>query len=247
MIAGQLALLQDPAAEPLANYHDSGYRALEVEETQTYLDDELTIQSGMIAGRVPSQREKVVTNGHEIEVEQVTTSEKVATEFVADVDDEGWILAERTHSSEEDHEPDWPFNDLSTRVGQAIDPMQLKPYEFVRNQRDADRDYTVEMASREYNMDDVSIEWGQGALKKDAIKSDVGVALTTHWRDQFVRLVIYGSGYLAIWEPAEMKPELLGRFIHEEIVPIAHYGEDEVEEDGEETDQETLDNERVTA
>ncbi|WP_436344471.1 hypothetical protein [Natronorubrum sp. FCH18a] len=240
MIAGQLALLADPADEPLENYHQGNTRAIEVVETQTYLDDDLVIQSGNVAGEVVKQDERVLINGHDIETETRDVRRKVASEWVADVDGGGWILAERTHTSDLEHEPDWPFNDFSTRIGQEIAPVRLKPWEFVRNQRDAGREWTVEMATHESNLDDVTIEWGAGALKSKAVDADVGVALTTHWRDQFVRLVIYASGYIAIWEPEEMKPELLGRFIDEEIVPIAYFGDDaEVEED-DQAEQSTL-------
>ncbi|ELZ12043.1 hypothetical protein C478_10593 [Natrinema thermotolerans DSM 11552] len=241
MIAGQLALLQEPAAEPLENHHDQTGRALQVEETQTYLDEDLTIQSGLVAGEVPKEDERVLLDGHEIETETRTVTRRVASEWVADVDGEGWILAERTHTSDLEHEPDWPFNEFSKLAGPEIAPVRLKPWEFVRRQRDEGRTWTVEMTTHESNLDDTTIEWGNGALKSKAVNSDVGVAGTVFWNDVHVRLVIYSSGYIAIWEPAEMKPELLGRFIHEEIVPIATFADDvEVEED-EVAEQKTLD------
>ncbi|AFO57036.1 MULTISPECIES: hypothetical protein [unclassified Natrinema] len=247
MIAGQLAFLAEAAAEPLENHHDQTGRALEVEETQTYLDEDLTIQSGMVAGEVPQEEERVLTDGHEIETETRNVKRRVASEWVADVDGEGWILAEQTHTSDLEHEPDWPFNDFSRFAGPEIAPVQLKPWEFVRNQRDADREWTVEMTTYESNLDDTTIEWGHGALKSKATDADVGVALTTFWNDVHVRLVIYSSGYLAIWEPGEMKPELLGRFIHEEIVPIATFDDDaEVEED-QEAEQSTFEDSGVKA
>ncbi|SEW09964.1 hypothetical protein [Natrinema salifodinae] len=246
MIAGQLALLAEPAAEPLESTHDQTARALEVEETQTYLNDDLTIQSGLIAGEVPKEDERVLLDGHEIETETRKVTRRVASEWVADVDGEGWILAEQTHTSDLEHEPDWPFNDFSRYAGPEIAPVRLKPWEFVRTQRDEGREWTVEMVTQESNLDDVSIEWGHGALKSKATDADVGAALTTFWNDVHIRLVIYASGYLAIWEPEEMKPELLGRFIHEEIVPIATF-EDEPEVEEDETNQATLEDERVEA
>ncbi|MDQ2052923.1 hypothetical protein RBH26_21000 [Natronolimnohabitans sp. A-GB9] len=246
MIAGQLAFLADPADEPLESTHQGNTRAIEVEETQTYLNDELVIQSGTVAGEVVKQDERVIIDGTTIETETRDVRRKVASEFVADVDSGGWILAERTHTSELEHEPDWPFNDISTQVGQEIAPVRLKPWEFVRNQRDEDRTFTVEMATSEHNLDDVSIEWGHGALKSKAVNADVGVALTTFWNDVHVRLVIYQSGYLAIWEPEEMQPELLGRFLDEEIVPIATFDDDpEVDED--QVEQQTFEDSGVEA
>ncbi len=246
MIAGQLALLSEPAEEPLESTHDQTSRALEVEETQTYLDDELVIQSGTVAGEVVKQDERVLIDGTTIETEIRNVRRKVASKFVADVDGEGWILAERTHTSDLEHEPDWPFNEFQQLAKAEIAPVRLKPWEFVRRQRDEGRDWTVEMATRERNLDDVSIDWGT-AQKYDAVNADVGVALTTHWRDMFVRLVIYASGYLAIWEPDEMKPELLGRFLDEEIVPIATFADGVEIEETEEAEQVTIEDERVEA
>ena len=239
MIAGQLALLAEAAAEPLESSHDHTGRALEVEETHAYLDD-LVIQSGLVAGEVPKEEERVLLDGHEIETETRSVKRRVASEWVADVDGEGWILAEQTHTSDLEHEPDWPFNEFQHLAGAEIAPVRLKPWEFIRNQRDAGRTWNVEMTTHESNLDDTTIEWGHGALKSKAVNADIGVAGTVFWNDVHIRLVIYSSGYLAIWEPAEMKPELLGRFIHEEIVPIATFADEpEVEED-EEAEQKTL-------
>ncbi|AXR78968.1 hypothetical protein [Natrarchaeobaculum sulfurireducens] len=247
MIAGQLGFLSEPASEPLENYHDQTGRAVHVEETQTYLDDELIIQSGMVAGDVPKQTERVLLDGHEIDTETRTVSRRVASKFVADVSGEGWVLAERTHSSDLEHEPDWPFNEFSKVTGPEISPVRLKPWEFVRTQRDEGRTFTVEMSTNESNLDDVSIEWGHGALKATAVNADVGVALTTFWNDVHIRLVIYASGYLAIWEPAEMKPELLGRFINEEIVPIATFDPAAEPEEKQGVEQSTLGDSGVDA
>lgn len=247
MIDGQLALLADPADELLENYYDQTGRALEVEETQTYLDDEFTIQSGLVAGEVTKEEERVLLDEHEIETETRNVKRRVASDWVADVDGEGWILASRTHTSDLEHEPDWPFNEFSKVAGPEIAPVRLKPWEFVRNQRDAGRTWTVEMTTHESNLDDTTIEWGNGALKSKAVNSDVGVALTTFWRDIHVRLVIYSSGYIAIWEPAEMKPELLGRFIHEEIIPIATFDDEADVEEKQDAEQKTLEDNEVSA
>ena len=247
MIDGKLAYLDETADEPLENYHDT-HRALHVESAVTYLDDELTVQRGTVAGRVPKEEEIVSMDGHVVEIERETRTRTVASDFIADVQDGGWVVAERTHTPREDDEHldvDWPFTEFVKRTGVEIDHVGLSPAEFVRNQRDADRDYTIEMASREFNGDDISIQWGQGAMQKDAIKSDVGVALTTLWNGEFVRLVVYGSGYFAVWEPEEMAIEQFARFVDEEIVPIARVLEDDEAED--ETEQDTLESERVEA
>ncbi|GAB3669608.1 hypothetical protein [Halopiger thermotolerans] len=248
MIDGTLAFLRGPASDPLENYHDT-HRSLHVKSAVDYLD-ELTVQRGKIAGRVPKEEEIVDRDGHEIEVSRETRTRMVASDWIADVQDGGWVVAERTHTPREQDEHldvDWPFTEFVKRTGVAgIDPVAFSPAEFVRNQRDAGRDFTIEMASREYNTDDVSIQWGEGAMKKDAVKSNVGVALTTHWNGEFVRLVLYQSGYFAIWEPEEMAVEEFARFVDEEIVPIAYVLEEDEDEE-EETEQETLEKAEVKA
>lgn len=245
MIDGTLAFLRESASEPVANYNDT-HRAIEVESTISYLDDDLTVQRGQVAGRVPKQEEIVEMSGHEIEVDRETRKRTVASDWFADVQDGGWVVASRTHTppkNDEHYDVDWPFTEFVKHTGCNIDPVHISPGKFVRRQRDNDRDYTIEMASREFNGDDVSIQWGQGAMKKDAIKSDVGVALTTLWHGEFVRLVVYGSGFFAVWEPEDMSIETFARFVSEEIVPIAHALEDEEEE----SEQETLDRAEVSA
>jgi len=130
MIAGTIAMLTEAADDPLEDYHDSGQRAIDVEASHTYLDGH-RIQSGMVAGPVPEQTEQVTLDGSSIEVEQRDTRRLAASEFVADVDGAGWILAERTQPTDEEHRPPWPFTIFSTRLGYEIEPMGFDPTAFV--------------------------------------------------------------------------------------------------------------------
>jgi len=233
MIAGTLALLEEPADDPLDNHYDSGGRAVDVEASHTYLDG-YRVQTGTIAGDVTTERERVSLSGSSIEVERRPTSKKAASEFVADVTDQGWVLAERTWSTEEEHRPDWPFSDLQILTGQTIVPMALDPGEFVENQLDADRSPSVEMRTIE-GADGTEISWTNTTGSQGTL-ANVGVALRTQWQGMYLRLVVYESGYVAIWEPEDMAPEALGRFVHEEIVPVAEPLEDQ-DEDETETEQ----------
>jgi len=219
MIAGTLAVLEEPAAAPLSDYHDSGQRALDVDESHTYLD-EYRIQQGRVAGRVKQEAERVHINGSDIAVERTPTRATVATPFIADVDRDGWILAERTHTTGEDHLPPWPFSQFQVITGATITPMGLDVPAFVERQQDAGREVTVEMTTTEReHSGDTRIQWESQSVDA-ATRANVGTALTVHWGGRFVRLVAYASGYVAIWEP-ELPPATVGRFVHEEVVPVA--------------------------
>jgi len=232
MIAGTFATLAAPADEPLEDYHDSANRTLDVDASHTYLDGH-RIQSGMIAGDVTETVERVTTAGGDIDVEQRETQRTAATEWVADVDTDGWILAERTWPSDEEHKPDWPFSAFEVLTGQEIQPMAFDPAAFVERQRDEDREPVVEMTTVG-SPNGTRINWGRDPGLKGK-RANTGVALATRWAGEFVRLVVYASGYTAIWEPADMAPELVGRFVHEELIPIA-----EPLTEGETTEQEEL-------
>lgn len=218
MIAGTLGMLAEPVADPLEDYSDSGGRVCEVEASHTYLDGH-RIQSGQIAGTVPVHEERVDTTGGEIDVEQRTTRKTVASEWVADVQQDGWILAERTWPTEEDHRPEWPFAAVEVLCGQDIVPMAFDPAAFADSQDDA----VVEMTTIE-SANGTRINWDRDP-GRSGTRANTGVALETQWGGQFVRLAMYASGYLAIWEPADWAPEKVGRFVHEEIIPVAEPAE----------------------
>lgn len=233
---GALGFLADTADRPLEDRHEKGYRAIEVDGSYEYLDGH-RVQTGKVADRVPTMKEQVYLDGSTIEVEQETGSKLVASEWLADVQADGWILAERTYSSDEDYLPDWPFSYFGRTIGTEIRPMGIDVSAFVERQEEHGRSYEVEMTTTESMSDGVRVDWGRSASKQAATRANVGVALTTHWKSDFVRLVCYSSGYLAIWEPEQWSTEMVGRFVHEEIVPVAVELEDEEAADESETEQ----------
>jgi len=231
MIAGQLGMLSETVDEPIDNYHDSGQRAIDVDSSIQYLDGH-RLQSGMVAGRVKQTNEFVEVDSHSIERGREKREEIVASEWLADVERDGWIMADRTYSTEMDHLPPFPFSLFETRLGVEIQPMFFDVHKFVTQQRDNGRSMSVEMASIEGSeSDNVSIDWGKRVSKDQALQSNVGTAMQVHWDDRFIRLVIYESGYTAIWGEDNPTP-VVGRFIHEELAPVA-VTEAELEEDDE--------------
>ena len=220
MIAGTLGFLSQTVDGPLENHYESGYRGVDLDTSLQYLDNH-RVQQGVVAGRVTQQSEHVHVGSGHIDVETDKREEIVASEFLADVEEGGWILSERTWTTDEEHLPDWPFSLFSTRLGVEIEPMGLDVSQFVKNQQDAGRDLSVEMATQEgAHSDNVEIQWGKRVSQQEAIQSNVGTALTVNWNGTFVRLVVYDSGYIAVWEPGDLSP-VIGRFVHEEIVPVA--------------------------
>jgi hypothetical protein len=239
MIAGTLALLEEPADEPLEDYHDSGRRAVDVDASHTYLDS-YRVQTGRIAGRVSTETERVIVDGSHVEIERRDTEETVATPFVADVTDDGWILAERTHSTDEEHRPPWPFSQFQVVTGANVTPMGLDVPAFVERQEREGRNVSIEMTSHEReHSGDTRINWERRNLEQGK-RANVGAALTVEWRGEFVRLVVYESGYTAIWEPENAAPSLVARFVHDELIPVA------VPLDEDEGDEETTEQQEVT-
>jgi hypothetical protein len=229
MIAGALAKLSEPVDEPIDNYHDSGQRAVDVDSSIQYLDGH-RVQNGTVAGPVKQEEEIVDVTGHTIEVERRQRENIVASEWLADVEADGWIMADRTYTTEEDHRPPFPFSLFETRLGVEIQPMYFDVEAFVKRQREHDRSMAVEMASIEGSeSEDVRIDWGKSVSVDQALQSNVGTAMQIHWRDRFIRLVIYESGYTALWSEEDVTP-VVGRFVHEELAPIA-VTEAELEED----------------
>lgn len=235
MIAGQLGVLLSPADEPLESFNEPGVRAVEVELAQSSFDGK-QVQSGMVAGKVPATRRVVDIAGGTIDEEDRDTNRMVASSWVADVQDGAWIVTESTHPEDDDWLPPWPFSTFQRLTGEDAAPVNVDPAAFAKRQEDADRDTVVEFVGRRTGVDDVSIDWGGEASQADALSADIGVALRTLWRGEFVRVIVYASGYVAAWEPEDWAPSAFARFVDEEILPVAY-----VPEDDDEAEQQTLD------
>lgn len=236
MIAGTLALLDAPAREPLEDYHDGGFRALDVGKTQTYLDGR-RVQEGMAAGQVETSLQKVHLDGSDIETSREDVLETVATEWIADVTcGTPWVVTESTTPGPV---PPFPFDLIEARTGQAVRLVELNPAQFVANQLDAGRDLQTEMVGHESaNEKNTTMDYGQPpGAERAARDANIGVGFKTPWRSTVVRGIMYRSGYVAIYSPSSWTAAQFARFVDEEIVPIAEAVEDD------EVEQSTLDGE----
>lgn len=239
MIAGSLAVCLGDVDDPLQPYHEPGVEALDVEPAQTDIDGNATVQTGTIAGKVPQSRRVVSITDGDITDEMRERDELVASDWVADVTGDGWIVTESTHPTGGDFGPPWPFSTFERVTGTEITPVNVDPGAFATAQDDADRDTVTEFVGRRTGKDDVSIDWGREATNADAREADIGVALTTLWRGEFVRICVYQSGYIAAWEPEEWSPSAFARFVGEEIIPHAFVPEDDDEDEQQATLGET--------
>jgi hypothetical protein len=226
MIAGTLALLEEPADETLDSYHDGGYTALDVAGTQEYLDD-AAVQSGKVAALVESTQEEIHLSGSDIDVERVETNERVVTDWVADTTDAGFVLAEST----EPDDPPFPFNVFQGRCNTDVVPAHIDPAAFVERQERRDRDVSTWFSGARYETgenqaNDVSMGYGRDANQAGG---NIGVGFETPWRGTTVRGVLYASGYVAIYNPSAWGPMQFARFVREEIVPVASVPEPEDE------------------
>jgi len=86
--------LEDTTDDPLESF-GGDFTALEVRETYEYLDG-ATVQHGLAAGDVETTVEDVHIDGATIDIDRHGSRTRTHTEWVADVQDAGFVAAERT-------------------------------------------------------------------------------------------------------------------------------------------------------
>lgn len=225
MIAGTLGLLDEPADEPLeSNGGEAG--ALDVQDTQTYLD-EAAVQTGLAAARVETRDEHVYINGTSIDVEEVRGKTKTHTEWVADVET-GFALAERTDSGQ----PPFPWDVFRAACGSPVRTAEIDVVGYIDAQDDPDVWFSGSDAE---HRDDVQMDYHASA-DLSGEPPNIGIGFQTSWQGRSVRGVVYGSGYIAVYNEG-VGPVQFARFVREEVLPHAAVPED----DEAESEQQTLD------
>jgi len=240
MIAGSIGLLERPTDDILES-DAGGAAALDVEDTQTYLDTDAKVQHGKACDRVETREERIHVDGAGgISVEEVVTDERVWTEWVADVTDAGFVAAERTSGGD----PPFPFGLFWARTGEVVQPAEIDTGAFVATQREADDLLEVWYSGRDpAGREEVRMDYHGAAALAPGEDPNIGVGFRTSWGGKTVRGIIYASGYLAIYEDA-FGPIQFASFIRDEILPHAGIPEDDdseqttLEADDEEADEE---------
>ncbi len=235
MIAGTLALLEEPARDELESFASGGFATLDVHETQEYLDG-ASIQEGLACNTVESTEEEIHVTGTAIDVEEISSRSRVYTDWVADVTDAGFVVAERTSGNE----PTFPFDLFEARTDRDVDQAVIHPGRFVRAQEREEQLADIwyagdkEPNGSDLEPDDVEMGYGADASTATARDASIGVGFKTRWNGTVVKGICYRSGYVAIFNES-WGPVQFGRYLREQILPHA-----EVPDPDDETEQDTL-------
>lgn len=226
MIAGTLARLADPADALLEDYHNGGFRALDVSDTQERLDGR-HVQAGMAAGQVETTLQKVHLDGSDIETSQEEVLETVATEWVADVTGTGLLVAEST-AAEEPYP--FPFDLFATRTGRDVDLLEIDVPRLHATWAGEDALGDVWMTAAGDD-DRTAIDYHDAA--SSASEPTIGLGFKRPWNGTVERGVVYASGYVAVYSTSTASTFV--EFVESELLPFAsvYTGEDE-------SDQQTL-------
>jgi len=220
MIAGTLGLLESPADEAL-NSHSGMVGALDVRDTQEYLDGGV-VQSGVAAAQREVTDELVHVTGSDIEVERTETSHWTHTEWVADVQT-GFVLAERTAGSD----PGFPWGVFRAATGRTVASAAIDTAAFIDAQDDPDVWFTgADVDGR----DDVRMDYHAAAsLGSTADAPNIGVGFDIPWQGTTMRGIVYASGYVALFEETA-GPVQFATFVRDEVLPFAANPEDDDEQ-----------------
>lgn len=237
MIAGSLAVLEQPTDEALESWFRNGRSlpALDVQRTQQSLEDDRPIQSGKAATTVETTHRDISvgvnTDGEPIaiDVDRYEGREQLVTDWVADVTDTGLIVAESTDG---EGELAFPFDVFWNVTGQQPERLRVN---IAALHEEWDRDGVlgdVWMTSADIG-GGASIEYHDEA-DEDA-RPTIGMGFERPWSGKVMRGVVYESGYCAIYSSSSA-PDVV-RFLEEELLEFAGIPDDD--EPAEE--QETLD------
>lgn len=221
MIGGTIALLEAAVGEPLESQGTGGFSTLDVRATQQYLDDS-TVQRGRVCAHVESRTDEIHTDGTTIEVEQVGATDRVWTDWVADVVDGGFVAAERTAGSD----PPFPFDVFRATLETPVDPVEIDTAAFTEARPDGT---TLWMSGSkgetadDHRPNDVTMSYGPSANQTG---NNVGVGFETPWQGTTARGVVYASGYCAIFNETWGAVKF-ARFVREAVLPHATVPDDE--------------------
>lgn len=230
MIAGTLALLEEPTDEPLESWmrHDEGLPALEVSTTQTTHDD-ATPQAGTVAGRITETVQDVYTETDQhddphIETDRRESIEAFATDWVADVTGSGVVLAE---SIPEDEELPFPFDIFGGLTDSPVQRQQLDIESLHRDWEQSGGLAKVWMSGTDATRG-TDIQY-HGAVSTDEAPPTIGLGFERGWGGTTIKGVCYAGGYVALYSARHAADGL--QFVREELLPYAErWNPDEHEE-----------------
>lgn len=209
MIAGTLAVLKSAASEPLEDYlHNAGLPALSVDRNQ----------QGKAAGRMDIVEQSISAGGLQdsdgvyIDVEQIESRQRVATEWVADVTDSGVILVESMAGSE----PPFPLGLFWDQTGREPIRQDIDVAELHRAWSRDDVLGEVWMTSSADEEEGASIAYHDAADESDT--PTIGLGFRRPWDGTAIRGVVYESGYVALYSANTASKAV--RFVADELLPF---------------------------
>lgn len=219
MIAGTIAVLEDPLDEPIESTGGSGgFTTVDVIETLEGFDD-TDIQHGRVCDTIETRMDNVgVTDGGAIEVDTETRIDRVWTPWVADATDAGFVAAERTHGEE------FPWTIFAARCRTSVDRVEIDVGDIVASFRDRDRAVDVWMVGA--NSGGAEIRYHSNARPADATRADIGVGFELPWQGTTAEGVMYRSGYVAIYSEG-WGPRKFAAFVRDVVLPYAAVPEDD--------------------
>jgi hypothetical protein len=214
-----LGLAADPIAEPDLNGSDAvGIDA----ETQTYLDG-ARIAHGQAATTIERER-TAIDYGHDyVETYQEPTTERVATEFFADLDAEpGFVTVDKGDG-------EFLFDYVGVRNGTTVERAYIDVDRLRAAMTGRDKAECWHVAA---DTDDaVSMDYHDAAaFDADGTAAQVGFAYL--WDGLPMRGVVAASGYAAIFH--DHSAAVVGKWVREELLPYAEIdGDAQTEVDAE--------------
>jgi len=214
MPAGTIAILET-TSDPLETASQDGeLPALDVRNTQEGLDGS-SVQSGVAADTVADQitEVEVAPNG-KIITTAMDTGKTVATEWIADVTDGGFVVAESLSGSGDFA---FPLNLITAQTGARTQLVELDLNAVVAGWDD-DMLMDTWMVGTDEG-DRASINYHGAANRDDAPEANIGLGFELRWNGTIAKGVVYESGYVAIWE--EWTAPVFAAFVEQELLPHA--------------------------
>lgn len=217
MIAGTLALLAEPADDPLETATTNGrLPALDVRTTQADLQGNAVAQQGYAGGTVRTETEDVMVARSSsddddpiVVTERVETAEEHHTEWVADVTGHGLVLVASLGGG--DALP-FPLDLINVQTKKDIKLPNID-LESLTAAWGLDDDQTWYVGDSDD--DGTTLEYYEGADNPGS--ANVGVGFSRPWETTGVSGVVYEGGYIALYR--DWTAAVGVRFVADEILP----------------------------
>lgn len=205
-----------------------GSFAIEPEEL-TYLDGE-TLTTGRATGTIDTQQTEIHVLDDAIVTEELEGRERVLTEFYADLE------APKPFVTVDRGDGEFLWEQLGGKIGADIERARLDLDAWARD-LEAEENASVWQVgwNRDYGEDDdeqgVGVQFHRDASLREH-RSEGGITqlgFQYRWDGAYIRGTAAESGYVAVF--STLADPTWGRWLREEILPLAELHEEETEQD----------------